>query len=231
MNQDPVRSVFPQFNSDLEGVVRWPYLDTKGLPTVAIGRQIIGEADMLSLPWQIDGVDATARQISDDYARIKAAVPAQLAQPERKKFNAFYYRTLTRVRLSDDGILQITLALFDLNQRWITKRLPQFPAWPADARLALHSMVWAAGIGGVFGTTTRVGYPKFLDWARKDPPGFYGCANESDLDTSQDSNIKRRNARQRALFRNAAVVAANHWDINLLHYPEQLSEVKEPGTF
>lgn len=131
---------FVPFTSALEGVVRWMYLDVKGLVTVAIGNLIDPVETALDVPFVYSGTEIRAPEaaIRREWERVKAHPTA--ARQGHRVLDAE-----TSLRLTDAGIDYVVSKRLSLNDSILRQRFPDFDDWSADAQLATHSMAWACG--------------------------------------------------------------------------------------
>ncbi len=198
-----VRRAFVPFTSVFEGVVAWPYLDIKGLVTIAIGNLIDPIETALGLPFVIGDYQATQQEIADGWHEIKGR--HELAQQGHLAARKF-----TKLRLTAEGIETLVYAKLDEMWAHLAKRFPAIEEWPADAQLGVLSMSWAMG-------------PNFRF------PAFEHAVNRLDfteavltcgMDDRHNPGLTPRNAANRQLFANAADVIADGLDPDVLHYPD-----------
>jgi GH24 family phage-related lysozyme (muramidase) len=184
-----VYSAFVSFQSHFEGVCAWPYLDVKGLATVAVGLLIDPVETALGLPWVIGEYAAIESEVRQQWAALKAQPAARLAS---------YYLPFTTIRLTPAGIQQVTLAKAAEMEIILRTYFPGYDNAPADAQLGLLSMAWALGPAfsprwPMFTAAFRKG-----DWAT--------CADQCALSTAGNPGVAPRNVACRKLFE-AAVTA------------------------
>ena len=169
-----------------EGVCAWPYSDTAGICTTGIGHAMFTQADMLLLPWQVNGAPASALQMQTDYQAVLAEGRAHPGH------TAAHYEPLTVCRLTDadiDGRCGV-----DLGARWnrLLTHFPQAGEYPPPSVLALADLCF--NLGGDFPPK----WPKLAaavlanDWA--------ACAIQSHRAPPIGAD---RNAYAAALFRSA----------------------------
>lgn len=216
-----VIDVFPSYTIRFEGRIYTMYADVRGLITTGMGNLIDPVAAALALKWRhADSGLASSDQISADWHKLKA-----LAMPGGKLDPAFA-RHSTDVQAKIAGLtLHLTskdvdaLVLERLAAGVADMQARHFPAlesYPADAQLALCSLMWAAG----------------SDWPRKFPHAkaailardWATAAKEAVLadhapDGVPNPGVIPRNDQQRICFANAAAVEANRLDPTALYWP------------
>lgn len=183
-----VASVFPSFTERYEGHVSWPYLDVKGLVTVARGNLIDPVSLALPLPWNIGGYAATRSEVEQAWGAVKA-------QQQWAKIGGGSERwaELTAIRLTDEAIDALTSSKNAQNEQQIAARFPDWESLPADAQLATLSMAWACGAYGV-----DFEFPKFD--AALLAGDFVLCAAECHIDDVGNPGLVPRNLANKSLF-------------------------------
>jgi GH24 family phage-related lysozyme (muramidase) len=154
-----------------------------------------------SMPWAGGSIDA-------DWAAIKAAWP---------RVQSTACAGITHARLPQAYLVQLALDQMKANERDILKLVPGFASLPADAQLALHSMMWAMG-SGALGT-----YKGLL--AAVNSGDFLTAAAQSHM---RGDGIDMRNLANKLLFTNAAAIKAAGLPFDHLYYLSGLSLI--PGT-
>lgn len=188
-----VRAAFVPFSAPLEGVVPFMYLDVKGLVTSAIGNLIEPIGDALALPFRRpDGTLANHAEIAAEWERVKARQDLRLR-------GGMIFKSVTTLRLDNDGIVQVVNTTLDRMDRQLARRFRSYEDWPADAQLATLSMAWACGPAFHF---------PLLEAALLDQD-FVRASNECTISTVGNPGVKPRNERNRLLYRNAATVVAS----------------------
>jgi len=199
-----VEAGFVGFSAPLEGVVRWMYLDIKGLVTVAIGNLIDPVSMAFDVPfvWP-DGRSATRSEIQHEWIKVKRTTT--LARSG--------YRAAERVselRLTDDGVEALVSRVLHRFDAELVRRYPEFDSWPADAQLATLAMAWACGTG--FGRTF-----KLLDAALK--RGDWATASQQcHINEAGNPGVIPRNKAMKQLFFLAAALPC---DGDELHWPAE----------
>jgi GH24 family phage-related lysozyme (muramidase) len=197
-----VEAGFVGFSAPLEGVVRWMYLDVKGLVTVAIGNLIDPVSMAFDVPfvWP-DGRAATRSEIQHEWLKVKRTTT--LARSG--------YRAAERVselRLTDDGVEALVSRVLHRFDAELVRRYPAFDSWPADAQMATLAMAWACGTG--FGRTF-----KLLDAALK--RGDWATASQQcHINEIGNPGVIPRNKAMKQLYFLAAALPC---DGDELHWP------------
>lgn len=223
--RDSVRYAFISFTSPLEGVVRWLYLDVKGLVTIAIGNLVDPIGAALALPLvRPDGTRATRDEIAAEWQLVKS-------HPEAARLGHRSLERATHLRLTDAGVDQVVGAKLTQMDIQLATRFrehsdclqhPQlgwacgcgYETWPADAQLATLSMAWACG--------PAFRFPHLDACLRK--RDFLGASYECGIDTRNNPGVVPRNAANRTLYRNAALVMSAGLDLDTLHWPKALTD-------
>lgn len=195
-----VRDTFVAWTSQFEGRIRWMYLDAKSIVTAGIGIALRTPADARALPWRVSdsGLDiaASADEIDGAWEVVRSHVELAGiggAQP--------VWQRLTDVRLPLSSLDGITLTRFDANDNHMPGVFPRWAEFPADAQLAVHSMVYAMGFGNLLDE-----FPKFLSAMRA--LDFATAAGECHMSETGNAPLRPRNVADRELLEHAADVVA-----------------------
>lgn len=200
-----VSDAFVAFSAHFEGVCGWMYLDVLGLVTTGIGCLIDPISAAMALPWRNqDGTPTSPAIIAAVWNHIKGL---QFA----KDFGGYWFERASKIRLTDDGIHQVTMRKLHQFEAVLKGRFLQWEEWPADAQLGVLSMAWAMG--------PNFHYPKFEAAAKAQD--WTACTNECHMNDEHNPGLKPRNLANITLFENAARVVANHLDPEVLHYPNR----------
>lgn len=216
-----VRAAFYAFNVPFEAAIPYLYQDVLGLVSIGVG--IL--CDPVDLAYSLplvhgDGTPATRAEIASEWMRIKSLGKGDYksGNPAAVKGHG-YAKPHTTLRLTAEGLRSTLDRKMLLHDGVLGRRFADFEQWPADAQLALHS--WAWGVG------PRAGYPKMTAaLARRD---FRAAAEEVMIKARRDDGkfvelhgLKPRNAANRQLLVNAAVVETLGWDPEPIHWPRDL---------
>lgn len=245
-----VRRAFVPFTVALEGAVRWMYLDILGLVTTAIGNLVDPVGLVVGVPFvRRDGTPATAAEIVAEWQRVKVQSCIAAKEFTGKECGWRGHRDraclahlghraaelVTVLRLTPAGVDQVVYRKLDEHDAALVARWPDMLNWPADAQLAVHSMAWACGSGFHSG---RRGFPRLA--AALDARDFERATMECHIDETGADRIKgtfddnrglvERNAANKILFRNAAIIQGAHLDYDELHYPANLAAIEQDET-
>lgn len=211
-----VRAAFMGFTIPLEGFVPFMYLDILGLVTTAIGVLCDSKAAVRSMPWlHPSGRRATIAEIDEDWDRVKA-------RQDMKLRGGKAYASVAQLRLSLQGVEEVTLRKLAVMESELKRRFPEFDSWPADAQLATFSMAWACGPWFRFPTLERALKNRDFKAAAlachintDGPDGIAGTLDDN-------RGVIPRNVANKAMYRNAYIAFQNGLDIENLHYPSEL---------
>lgn len=196
---------FVDFSAPLEGVVRSPYLDIKGLVTVGIGCLIDPVQMAMTLPWVLpDGSAPTRDEIATQWRALKA-------QQNLSKLHWKYAEKVTTIRLTDEGVLEVVRARLIANEKVLRGYFPNWDLFPADAQLACCSMAWAVGAGfpATFGNFRAAANTQ--NWTA----AIAACA----IRTDNNPGIVPRNAANRLCLANAQQVLSQGIPLDTLFWP------------
>jgi len=210
-----VRTSFRAFNAKYEGTVNFMYVDVKNLVTIGVGNLIDPISLAVNLPFKYNakqgakaGTPASRPDIEAEWKKIKGAGLAH------KGYKAC--GLLTTLELDDQAIATLISARLASNESILKRHRPfsTFDAWPADAQMALLSMAWAMGAG--FGPK----WPKFS--AACNAQNFDDAAANCKMNEAGNPGLAPRNRANKALFENAASVAAGGGSPDVLYFPTVL---------
>lgn len=202
-----VRDAFVRFSEPLEGKCAHMYLDVKGLVTTAIGNLIDPVAYAVTLPWKHpDGRPATQDEIRAEWSLVKGRV-------DLKMRGGVIYKTITSLRLDEEGIARVVGRKLDQNDDYLRRRFAAFEEWPADAQLATHSMAWACG--------PAFRFPMLEAALRAKQFGL--AAVECRMQEAGNPGIVPRNKANRLMYFNASIVHREGLDPTVLHWPTDLT--------
>lgn len=211
-----VRASFMGFTIPLEGFVPFMYLDILGLVTTAIGVLCDSKAAVRRMPWvRADGSLASQEEIDADFDRVKS-------RQDLKMRGGMAYKSVAQLRLTPQGVEDVTLGKLAIMEAELLKRFPEFETWPADAQLATLSMAWACGPWFKF---------KALETALR-ARDFKAAAVHCHINTNGPDGIAGtlddnrgvipRNVANKAMYRNAYIAFQNGLDIDNVYYPTEL---------
>ncbi len=227
---DVVRAAWLDFTDPLEGGPSAPviYQDIRGKVTGPYGVLCDTPSEVAALPMDHpDGRPATAAEKVAAFHAVKND-PFAAQQGWRRAAK------LSALRFSLANMHAMALAKWDVHDRILRARLPDWDTYPACARMALHSLAWACGANAHF--------PRmFQDVANRD---FDGAAveiriNEWTPEGLHNAGIIPRNRANEILMRNAQRVDSFKLDPNLLDWhdvigvsdAETLTEVDNPDSY
>lgn len=232
-----VRKIFVEFNEPLEGIVYSIYADIKSLPTTGMGNLLPTSRSAQLLPFRRpDGSLATAVEKAaewDDIVRGACGAKALPGKPDAYKDCLWVGKKHPQTgrpcfahlgwRASEGAKVRLKLSRADVDAlvnseltrfwRELKTYFPDIDTWPAAAQLGLLSMAWALG------PAFSVRWPRFTRAARV--RDFATCSRECSMQGG--GTIPTRNARNRQLFEEAAVVESHKLDPEVLHWPNRVA--------
>ena len=175
------------WSEQLEGRIRWMYLDIKGLVTTGVGNLIDPVEAALRLPWLVaaTGKPATEAQIRAEWAHMKA-------QTDLAKRGARAAGEMATLALTNAAVDGLVLAKLAANDAVFAGRIPGWRDWRWQAQMVRHSIGWACG--------PHYAYPKFEAAVAR---GDWATAITESLIPGESTNrgLIARNAAQRALLK------------------------------
>lgn len=219
--RESVRSAFYDFSARYEGAIAWLYQDVLGLVSIGVGILADPLSLCIGLPLvKPDGTMATKSEIAVEWQRIKNLPPNGKGQTAAQ-LGHIYAHPYTTLRLTSEGLRSTLGVKMQLNENLIAKAFPDFGDWPADAQLATHSMAWACG------AACWHLWPKLS--AALHAEDFTTAAVECFMPAQDTGNpgLRPRNVANRTLYRNAARVALDGMDPDVLYYPRDLASDDE----
>ena len=197
-----VLDAWHEYSEPLEGRVHWMYCDVFGLVTTAVGVLIDSPEAAVRLPWILsDGSPATASEVDAEWRRVKAIGADALAREK-----ALHYRQYRGpLRLTDEAIDRLVMSRLWSNARAITRQLPGFPSWPADAQLGALSRAWAAGPDLTEWPMHRAACER-RDWITAGRESVLRDGLGTPARADDNPGVVPRNDAQMVAFRNAHVV-------------------------
>lgn len=204
-----VQKVFPSFTSKFEGRINCMYLDILGLVTSGFGCLIDPLALAMPLIWmKKDGSQAKPEDITAEWNRVKA-------MQDKRMLGVKVFQDSAELTLPENVIDTLCSFRANLNSNQMRKAFPEYDNWPADAQLGVMSIAWAAGTGVFF----NGGFPKFVKAANSGD--WVTAAKEGQLNAKGNAGLVPRNKVQVLCFNNAATVAKNGSDTDILYWPNQ----------
>lgn len=207
-----VLAAFPGFTANLEGALNFLYLDKLGIPTTAYGNALFSTAAMCALPWRhADGTFASRDEMIAEYSTIQnlkgKTSPKGVLWTE---CGGGAFGPMTRLHLDSEGITTLVQRTIQMDDAAMARKFPDWEEWPANAQLAIHSLVWACGTGYRF--------PK-MDAALR-ARDFGAAAREIEMtpESNPGNDLTRRNAANQTLMTNAARVQSFHLDYDMLNW-------------
>lgn len=186
-----VRDIFLEFTEPLEGLVTTMYADVKGLVTVGLGNLIDPIGLALHLPWKLPAGIPASR------ADVVAAWNAVKNDPQAAVKGWRYAKEIpaNKVRLDRADVEELILDRLDMNDMAAERRFADWNERPADAQLAVHSLMWAMGPNF---------FSKFPKFTKAFTAGDYAAAAKECAISPAVGTIRERNERNRQLLLNAA---------------------------
>jgi peptidoglycan hydrolase-like protein with peptidoglycan-binding domain len=196
---------FVPWSTPFEGYLNGPYTDAKGLVTTGMGNLIDSgtgsptpTAKARSLPWSPNNIDA-------DWAILKSIWPGVQSKASMMR---------TTSRLSPSAVTDLIVSTMQAEEPAILRILPGFRDAPADAQLAVWSMIWAMGTGNL---------AKFSQFIQAFNSGDYVTAAANSH--MQGVGIDMRNLANKLLLLNAAAVKTLGVDPSVLYYVDGLTKL------
>lgn len=215
-------ATFVRLTKGFEGATTWLYLDVLGIPTTAYGNALFSAAASAALPWhRADGSPATRDEIIAEYAAVQALKGVRNTRGVLwTDCGGGAFASVTRLRLSEDGVAQLVMATFEKDYADLLVRYEQLDDWPLCAALAVCSLAWACG--------DRYKFPHMdAALARRD---FALAALEIEMTKEHNpgNHLEARNAANKMLMLNADRVQAYHLDPDLVDWTELIGVTELP---
>lgn len=208
-----VREAWRRVNAPWEGRLPFMYLDVKGLVTTGVGNLVDPIALVLSLPWKTaDGTPATRQQVIDEWHNIKSLQQYRL-------MGGGHYKRFATLFLDDADIDALVMTKLNENDKYLADRFPEWHDWCADAQMAVHSLSWA--VGPFFRFPRLEIALKADDWRL--------AASEVRMDETGNPGLKPRNAANKHMLLNAALVAELALDPDVLYWPKVPTRESQPA--
>lgn len=210
-----VFTAFHGFSEPLEGRVPFWYLDNaepEGLVTIGVGHLYDRRGATAPPPAALDLPLRRPDGSRASRAEIAAAWLAVKARQDLKAHGGGAFRNITTLRLLNEDIDRLVEQKLASNETFLSKRFPDWPTWPADAQLALHSWAWGVGAAAP--------YPKMTALLLAER--FALAAAEVEMNPKKGTILKR-NAANRLLLANAQHVLDCGLDPAELYWPRALA--------
>lgn len=136
-----VREVFIEFSTKFDSCVPWMHLDREGMVRAGISCLVDPIDHAFGVPWvhKDDGHKAEMNEISSDWVRVKKNRLLVHQGPGRARF-------YTSLELTKEGVEKLTFGRLEAHEVYLVAHVfPGFEGYPADAQLAILSVVWALG--------------------------------------------------------------------------------------
>lgn len=201
-----VADAFVRVNTPWEGVVHFPYLDRLGLVTTGMGNLIDPVGMSLGLPWchRDTGEPATPDEIRTAWYAVKD-------RQDLSQHGGMAFKNVTDLALSDEAVTALVLSKLRENEAHLRTRVPYWDRIPADGQMSLLSWCWAVGAFAHF--------PKML--AAVNRGDFVAASKECAINPKVGTIVLRSEANA-TMLRNAAYVACESMDPEVLYYPRDL---------
>lgn len=218
-----VAEVFFPYTIEHEGMLAYPYADSRNLITVGPGVLVDDGTPnmMLAQPWRIRGAGWSNKNpvggVRASADHVRATYNALKNHPYQGKHPAagMAYEGLSNLTLDAAALKAIYDWKLGEATGYLDKTFPEWTSWPADAQLASLTMIWAMG------DPLAVAKP-FRAWASAlRSQDFAKAAKESSystgyglLDGRPGTSANERNYR---LYMNAAETVQERGDYEALH--------------
>lgn len=212
-----ISAIWRTFNTPIEGLVQYMYLDKKGLVTIGMGNLIDPMSVAAGLPftWR----NKPGKKISvrpPGKTDIEAEWKSIKGKPELATKGWRACDSLCNLELALPAIDALITAKLTENETILKRNFAGYALWPADAQMGLLSMAWSMGPAFKF--------PKFH--AACNAQDFATAAKECTINAPGDNAVAMRNTANQIMFRNAAIVVAEEkstpYNRNSLYYPRVL---------
>ncbi len=214
-----VAAAFGPLNAQWEARTGVMYLDMHRDPatgaldplvTTGVGCLIDPKRAALPLPWRHRGTGKLA-----DRAAIEREWTAIKARPGLAPRGLKAFERIATLTLDDAAIDALVEAKLQAVAAALRRQFRAFDLWPADAQMALLNMAWARGAHGFA-----------RDWPKLTRAllalDFATAAAECTLKEAGNPGVRPRNAANRILFKNAAIVVRESRARATLVYPAVL---------
>ena len=216
-----VLAAFFPFSRQLEGDLKWMYLDILGWVTTGIGNKIDPVGDAVALPWKNqDGSLATTAEVTAAWNAVDAERSDPKGQVQTSGLATHYggaFGGVTTIRLTSSDVRDLVNEQLAANELTLRHYFPGYDTMPADAQMELHSRSWALGAGFA---------PSFPLFTAAMNAGDYAAAAK--VAAYRGVGITKRLAAEQIMLQNAAQVVAQGLDRAVLYYPGTVPAASTP---
>jgi len=153
--------VFEAKTRELEGVIPWPYLDTRGIVTIGIGHAVESRAEWLSLPFDLDPIQSPAT--SEVYlVLVWSRLHSLSFGPD---LAAGWYASKSTLRLTDQAISALFQSDVTKLETYARGIFSGYDDYGCDAQMGIISMLYSVGPGGIHGFPLCCSAIRTRSWA------------------------------------------------------------------
>ena len=154
-------SIFEAKTRALEGVIPWPYLDTRGIVTIGIGHAVESRAEWLSLPFDLDPIQSPAT--SEVYlVLVWSRLHSLSFGPD---LAAGWYASKSTLRLTDQAISALFQSDVSKLETYARGIFVYYDDYGCDAQMGIISMLYSVGPGGIHGFPLCCSAIRTRSWA------------------------------------------------------------------
>ena len=206
--RNSVKEAWIQFTQSFEGGVPSLYQDIRGLVTISYGNLCDSPAAASTLQLvHPDGTPATMSEKVAAWWRVKD-------DPKAAQLGWRYAATLTDLRLSPEGMVDVAFRKLATNESVMLVRFADWNDYNACVQMALHSLSWACGPAFHFPALEAA--VRERNW---DVAAIEIKMNERTPEGKLNAGLVPRNVANKQLMLNACIV--DHYNMN----PETLEWV------
>jgi GH24 family phage-related lysozyme (muramidase) len=165
--------IFEAKTRALEGVIPWPYLDTRRIVTIGIGHAVESRAEWLSLPFDLDPLQSPATS----YAYFDLVWSLLHSLSFGPDLAAGWYASKSTLRLTDQAISALFQSDVTKLETYAGGIFSGYDDYGCDAQMGSMSMIFALGPGGIHGFPRCCAAIRAGDWATAaDQCHMQGCS-------------------------------------------------------
>jgi len=154
-------SIFEAKTRALEGVIPWPYLDTRGIVTIGIGHAVESRAEWLSLPFVLDPIQSPAT--SEVYlVLVWSRLHSLSFGPD---LAADWYASKSTLRLTDQAISALFQSDVTKLETYARGIFSGYDDYGCDAQMGIISMLYSVCPGGIHGFPLCCSAIRTRSWA------------------------------------------------------------------